>query len=447
MDRVVAQLPPPESALVAAVSQARGRPQAEYISMKVRHFSGTDGGRGAAGPVYRIHKELLRQGVSSRLWVASLNRREPEIRQLREPNFLRRRMLQLERFIEGRILNTMERAADDYVTSCFSGHDPVTVVRDDDPDIVQLHWIAASTLRLSRLARISIPIVWRMSDMWPFCGVEHCTSDIARFVAGYSRQNRPKNMQGIDVSRWAWEWKRRAYDGIKNLTIVSPSQWLADCARRSALFRDRNVVVIRTGCDTDTFYPRDKEACRTVLDLQKEKLIIVAGAQHWKWRIKGGDLLVDAVNKLLDVLPHSDFQLVLFGDDLDVFRGRLRCDVRYFGEVRSNMLMSILHAAADAFVAPSLQENLANTVLEAMACGTPCITFNIGGMPDAIDHKLNGYLAKPYDADDLAAGILWALTDTTSSHRECARQKIETCFNVEGQGRQFLSLYEQLVSG
>jgi hypothetical protein len=124
---------------------------------------------------------------------------------------------------------------------------PVPAVRNDKPDIVQLHWIGDSTIKVSRLARIQVPILWRLADMWAFCGVEHYTTDSVRFVAGYLKSNRPANLQGLDVSRWAWENKRRAYTRIRSLTVVAPSQWLADCAKQSALFRDRNVVVIKTG--------------------------------------------------------------------------------------------------------------------------------------------------------------------------------------------------------
>jgi glycosyltransferase involved in cell wall biosynthesis len=321
----------------------------------------------------------------------------------------------------------------------------VPAIRNDKPNIVQLHWVGNSALKVSRLSRISVPIVWRLADMWPFCGVEHYTTDTVRFVNGYSKSNRPANLQGLDVSRWAWENKRRAYSRIGSLTIVAPSQWLADCAKQSALFRDRNVVVIKTGCDTVTFHPREKDACREVLEIPKTKFIVLAGAGLLGTPRKGTNLLLEAINKLSNLMPAGAFQLVLFGDGEEDIKGSLTCATHCFGPVMSDLLLSTLYAAADVFVAPSRQENLANTVLEAMACGRPCVAFNIGGMADAIDHYLNGYLAKPYDTDDLAAGILWALTKTTQAHRESARQKIETLFNQEVEASDYRALYERLL--
>jgi glycosyltransferase involved in cell wall biosynthesis len=135
---------------------------------------------------------------------------------------------------------------------------------------------------------------------------------------------------------------------------------------------------------------------------------------------------------------------LLFGDGGEDTKRSPTCETHCFGPVTSDLRLSMLYAAADVFVAPSRQENLANTVLEAMACGRLDVAFDIGGMADAIDHCLNGYLAKPYDTDDLAAGILWGLTKTTSVNRESARKKIETFFNQELQVSQYRGLYERL---
>jgi glycosyltransferase involved in cell wall biosynthesis len=414
--------------------------------VKVTHFSGTDKGEGGAGrAAYGIHKGLLRLGIQSTLWVSTQERNEPEIRQLRHSNFpLAGRLRQVKQAIDRKLLSWVDESYDALSSGLF-GYDPVPAVRSDKPDIVQLHWFGNSIIKVSRLSRIQVPIVWRLADMWAFCGVEHYTTDGVRFVDRYSKSNRPANLQGLDVSRWAWENKRRAYSRIRSLTIVAPSQWLADCAKQSALFRDRNVVVIKTGCNTMTFHPREKDACREVLEIPKNKFIVLAGAGELRAPRKGPNLLVEAVNKLSNLMPAGAFQLVLFGNGGDDIKQKLTCNTHCFGLVTSDLFLSILYAAADVFVAPSRQENLANTVLEAMACGRPCVAFNVGGMPDAIDHCWNGYLAKPYDTDDLAAGILWGLTQTTQAHRESARRKIETFFNQELQASQYRALYEKLL--
>ena len=111
------------------------------------------------------------------------------------------------------------------------------------------------------------------------------------------------------------------------------------------------------------------------------------------------------------------------------------------------MSLAIVYSAADIYIAPSIQENLSNTVMEALACGTPCVAFNIGGMPDLVEHKKTGYLGRPFEVDDLAKGIKWVLADSArwqilSQH---AREKAEKEYNIENVVRQYIKLYEELV--
>lgn len=413
--------------------------------MKVTHFSAAHEGTGAANAATRIHRECLRLGMRSRMWVTQSGSDEPEVGLLRRRAGLAGRLCErVERAWETHLLTGVQARADYVLSTGRFGHDAARVARAAAPDLVQLHWIAGGSFQLSRIAGISKPIVWRLPDMWPFCGVEHLMEDSRRFVEGYSPANRPTDLAGWDVSAWAWENKRRTYARLRNLTIVTPSRWLADCARRSALFRNRKVVVIKTGCDTEVFQPRDQAACRTVLDMPADRRIILAGATCMKTRWKGGDLLVEAVNQLV-ATGNTPFELVIFGRGGEAVQERVKCPVRCFGTVKSERLMAALYAAADVFVAPSRMENMANTVLEAMACGTPCAAFEIGGMPDMIEHGVSGWLAKPFDTNELAAGLRAVLANPTSERRAAARRRIERDFTVAEQGRQYQALYASLL--
>jgi glycosyltransferase involved in cell wall biosynthesis len=415
--------------------------------MKVTHFSALHEGTGAANAAYRIHKGLLALGIQSTLWVTGQEGNAPDVRRLNSRNFIRRRQQQVERFIDFRLMKGLQSRTDYVLSSGFFGQDPIPVILDEKPDIVQLHWIGGGSIKLSRLARIRTPIVWRLPDMWPFCGVEHLTNDSRRYIDGYSHHNRPPDLQGLDLGRLAWKNKRRTYERIKNLTIVTPSRWLADCARQSALFRDREIVTIKTGCNLEVFHPRERDACRKVLDIPQDKLVILAGATSLGGQWKGSDLLAEAVNKLSHLQPPSSFEVILFGEGGNDLEKVFPCRVRNLGRVRSKLLMSMLYSAADVFVAPSRLENLANSVLEAMSCGTPCVAFSVGGMPDAIDHGVNGYLATPYDTDDFAAGILAMMTRGDQQHRIAAREKMEREFSADGQALQYRALYESILSG
>ncbi len=413
--------------------------------MKITHFSAAHEGTGAANAATRIHRECLRLGMRSRMWVTQPGSEEPEVRVLRRRGGLAGRLCErFERQWETRLLADVQARSDYVLSTGRFGHDAARVARADAPDLVQLHWIAGGSFRLARLPGIAVPIVWRLPDMWPFCGVEHLMEDSRRFTEGYSPANRPADLTGTDISAWAWENKRRTYAHLRSLTIVTPSRWLADCVRRSALLRDRNVVVIKTGCDTSTFRPREQAACRHVLDLPADRRIILAGATCMKTRWKGGDLLVQAINQLAGSAT-TPFELVLFGQGGEAIQQQVKCPVRCLGKVKSEQLMAALYAAADVFVAPSRMENMANTVLEAMACGAPCVAFDIGGMPDMIEPGVNGELAKAFDTGELAHGIRAILNQPAPARRAAARRKIELEFSVAEQGRQYHALYQSLL--
>jgi glycosyltransferase involved in cell wall biosynthesis len=119
----------------------------------------------------------------------------------------------------------------------------------------------------------------------------------------------------------------------------------------------------------------------------------------------------------------------------------------YVGNLKDDVSLAALYAAADVFVAPSIQENLSNTVMEALACGTSCVAFDIGGMPDLIEHRCNGYLARPFDAADLAEGMRWIL-DNDQRRQELslrARQKVLEEFAMPVVARRHLELYRRVL--
>ena len=380
------------------------------MSLAVSHFSGSDATGGASGAAIRIHWGLLKLGVRSKLWVAHRENRIPDVALLRHNSFVRRRWRSIEQYFDGRMLSSAQVGATDTVSTSFFGHDPLPSIKMDAADIVQLHWIGGMVLSLSKLKHIKQPIVWRLPDMWAFCGVEHYTMDSQRFRDGYTQTNRSPDEIGIDISRWVWKHKKQIYNKIKRLTIVCPSQWLACCARESAILYDREIVVIKTGCDTETFRPLERIMCRRLLGLPADIPLVLIGAAGLQSRRKGIDLFVKAVTSLHNDATCPDFAVAVVGMGNKDLHSGLSVAVHEMGFIQDSLHMSLLYNAADVFVAPSRQENLANTVLESLACGTPCVAFNIGGMPDAIDHKINGWLAVPYSTEELATGIRWLLT-------------------------------------
>jgi glycosyltransferase involved in cell wall biosynthesis len=337
----------------------------------------------------------------------------------------------------------------DYVLSTGAcGFDIRKIMDDERPDIVQLHWIGGSAFRLTSLEGIRIPVVWRLSDQWAFCGVQHLEPDPSTYSRPAPRRanwfSRRKNIsEHVRHSKWV------TYNTIDNLVLVCPSHWLASETRRSALLGNRPVELIPTSCDTELFSPKDRNACRAALGLSADKHIVLVGATSMGTHWKGLDLFVAAMEQLSAGNPDGRaLEVLTFGQDpFDVPQLKGSVDVSHLGPIRDRRLMSILYCAADVFAAPSRMENLSNAVLESLACGTPVVAFDIGGMPDMIDHKMNGYLAAPFSTADFAGGIRWALDQREREGvRVTCRQKVLNGFSVEQEIGRYIALYERLAS-
>jgi len=414
--------------------------------MKVVIASTSDGKQGGFAAAYRLNQGLRSLDVDSKMLVGTKTRTDSSIV---EPQSQHAKLW-------SRIAPTLEkfptrfcRCEDDKLSAAWVPDNIVSRVNTLSPDIVNLHWVNNGFMRLETLKKFKIPIVWTLHDMWAFTGGEHYTMDSSRYREGYTVNNRQSGEQGWDFKRWVWNRKKRAWGNVRNLTLVTPSRWLADCARDSALFNKTRVDVIANGINHTLFKPRDRTAVREILGLPQDKHLVLFGAVNaTSDRRKGFHLLEEALKYVSSGQNATDVELVVFGgstEKKEINEHGLVC--HYLGQFNDELSLSLVYSSADVFVAPSLQDNLPNTVLESMACGTPVIAFNIGGMPDMIEHQKNGFLAHAYEARELAEGIQWVVSDADRWRwlSESARSKVETSFTLKVQASNYLHLFEELM--
>lgn len=311
-----------------------------------------------------------------------------------------------------------------------------------NPDIVHLHWVAGGFLKIEDFANINQPIVWTLHDMWPFTGGCHYSGQCKRYlekcgccpVLGSNKEN--------DLSSQVFNRKNKAWRN-KKMTIISPSRWLADCAKSSSIFSLSQIHVIPNGIDTGLFKPEEKKLARIKLGLPQDKKLVLFGAvSPTKDKRKGFVYLQQA----LKTLSKNDVALVIFGkinENLDIAGHK----IYNVGNINDDHKLVSLYSAADVFVAPSIQENLSNAVMESLSCGTPVVAFDIGGMPDMIDHQKNGWLAKPFNTDDLGEGIQWILNSANKSEdlNMNARQKVVDNFEISKIAHRHLELYRSIL--
>lgn len=315
------------------------------------------------------------------------------------------------------------------------------------PDVINLHWINNGFMRVESLIKFrDMPVVWTLHDMWPFCGIKHYSSDDKRYIYGYLPENRPKNEAGFDFNRWLWNRKNKVFKGLRNFTAVAPSNWMGECAKKSAMFHDKKIRIIPYGINQDIFKPEDQLVVKKGLGLPNNKKLVLFGAVNGlKDNRKGFDLLQAAI-KLL-VQKRNDVELIVFGSSKPNATFNMGCKLHIMGKIQDEEKISSIYNAADVFVVPSREDNLPNTVLEALSCGTPVVAFRIGGIPDMIEHKKNGYLAKPFEIQELADGIIYVLKskENWENLSRVSRGKILTDFNFELQARRYLDLYEGML--
>jgi glycosyltransferase involved in cell wall biosynthesis len=319
----------------------------------------------------------------------------------------------------------------------------VKLINNSDADIVNLHWIQRETMSIKDISKIKKPIVWTLHDMWAFCGAEHHTND-NRWRDGYYSNNRPNYESGFDLNRWTWNRKKKYWK--TPIQIVTPSAWLAKCVSESALMKNWPVSVIPNPIDTDQWTPMDKKKARQLLNLSQDANLILFGAAGGEKNLhKGYDLLLSALEYVKADKKIKKIELVVFGQSKPKSQPDLGFPIHYFGHLNNDLILRTLYSAADVMVVPSRQDNLPNTAVEAQACGTPVVSFNIGGLPDIIDHQKTGYVARAFDIRDLANGIIWVLEQGFSSKlSNNARKRAVEKFSEKKIAEHYVNIYKKL---
>ncbi|MBX9108674.1 glycosyltransferase family 4 protein [Parabacteroides johnsonii] len=320
----------------------------------------------------------------------------------------------------------------------LSGHPLVK-----DADIIHLHWINQGFLSLKdieELVKLNKPIVWTMHDMWPCTGICHHARDCEKFQMICESCFFLKS-KGKDLSTSVFDKKLSLYKEA-NITFVGCSRWLSGKAKKSYLLRDKTVLSIPNPIDTEVYHPMDQDMTRELLGLPSGKRLLLFGALNVTDKRKGIDYLIEALRKI----EKQDVELVVFGQAKDDIRGLFPVPIHSMGYLSDESKIVALYNAVDMFITSSLEENLPNTIMESMACGTPCVGFEIGGIPEMIDHKINGYVASYKDASDLANGIRWVLEheDQQALSDACVK-KVQENYTEEVVAKQYMALYKRLL--
>ena len=277
-------------------------------------------------------------------------------------------------------------------------------------DLLHLHWLQDEFLSVEAIGRLRGPVVWTLHDTWPFCGSEHYPLDAQdqRFALGYSRGSRSELDRGLDLDRWTWLRKGKAWRSLlPRLQLIAPSRWMAEQASRSALLHGVPCQVLPNAIP-QVFRPSEPSQARAALGWPQDKRLILFGAIDATDPRKGADLLQAALRCLVHQ-NSGQLMAVILGQSQPKQTQDWPIPVLYSGRFHDDVSLALAYAAADVVVVPSRMDNLPQSATEAIACGTPVVAFDQGGMADVIAHRQTGWLAESFDPEALAQGIRWAL--------------------------------------
>jgi glycosyltransferase involved in cell wall biosynthesis len=420
--------------------------------MLVTHLSFSDGVGGAAIAAHRLHEGLGRLGVASRMLVAEKSTRDENVTAVvPDRNFNRRlrRRLRSEIIVRQFARHRGTRPAHlDAFSDDRAAEIGALLEMLSRSGIYHLHWVAGLLDYRSFFRSIPghVPLVWTLHDMNPFTGGCHYTAGCDRFAAGCGACPALGSTEDFDLSAAIFGRKRTAYGRLQpeRVRVVAPSRWLSREASRSVLFRRFEITTIPYGLDTEAFRPRTRAIARDVFGIPQEMRIIMFAAQWLDIHRKGLDLLLAALDGL-NVDGKIGLVSVGGGRPFDTLGGT------HFplGELKSERLMSFAYSTADVFVSPSREDNLPNVLLEAMACGTPTVAFEVGGIQDIVRPGVTGLLATAENVRSLRHAIVAILSDDQKREamsRESRRIAIQE-YRLELQAERYCRVYQQLLEG
>ena len=411
--------------------------------MKILHINTFDTNGGAARAAYRLHRALLAESVDSKMLVQKKTSDDSTV--ISPTSQLEKGINLFRPTLDGLPVKKYKSRTQTLFSPAWLPFSQIPKkIAQINPDIVHLHWICGGMMSVHDLAKINKPIVWTLHDMWAFTGGEHYDEDQQHYLSQCGASEVLSSNKDNDLSRKGWKQKYKVYKQKGNMAIVGLSNWIHQAAKSSSLLKNKNNIQLPNPINTVAFAPYSKIEARRLLNLPLDKKLVLFGAiDATSDPRKGFSHLFKALKK---IEPES-IELVIFGSSQPDTPLDFKQLVHYLGHLNDDVSLRALYNAADVMIVPSLQENLSNAIMESLACGTPVVAFNVGGNSDMIEHINNGYLAQPFDTDDLARGIEWVL-DTPNYQQLCdnAREKVLTHFDSQIVAKQYIALYKEILA-
>jgi len=419
-------------------------------NMKVVILNTSERTGGAAIAANRLMKALINSGIEAKALVLNKQTGNENVSSIQSSLF--NRLLTKFNFLWERwvifVYNRFTRKNLFRVSIANTGFDLSKHPLVKDADIIHIHWINQGFLSLRGLGKLfemGKPVFWTMHDMWACTGVCHHARECDKYQTQCHNcfyLNKPGHN---DLSHQVFNKKKTIYQSGK-IIFITCSRWLKSNAEKSALLSGQKIFSIPNPIDTSLFRPINKSLCREKFSLPNNKKLILFGAVKISDERKGIHYLIDAIEIISKQSKAENLELIIFGNSNMDLSKISTLKVNYLNFLSNEEDINAMYNAADVYVTPSLEENLPNTIMESLACGTPCVGFNVGGIPEMIDHTVNGYVAEYESAEDLAAGILWVLDNSEKLNLpDACMKKVQNCYTNDRVADQYIQLFKDLL--
>ena len=417
--------------------------------MKIVHIA-TETAGGAGRAAYRLHRALREIGVDSAMLVS---KKHPNDRDVRQTSQVSDWTSYLGNLVQHYYLDR-HRSADwnTHFSLAWSGVDLSDHPLVRDADVIHLHWLwnFQSTASLGRLMGLGKPVVWSFHDQRAFTGGCHYSAGCRQYETGCANCPQltadPAGWTAAVVADQARLWQRDA------VTVIGLSTWMADCARKSWVWRNSRIEVIPNCVEADIYLPQDKRKCRQKLGVPEDAKCVLFGADHGAEIRKGFHRFLKSLERCSEdpwfaaEVAARRICFICFGNP-GPEATQSPVSIQSLGYLLNDEDLSLAYGAADFFVLPSIEDNLPNTVLESMSCGTPVLALDVGGLRDMVIEGATGWLVPPDDEQRLAAALLQLLRGTIPTAKMAMSCRAHVCghFAPGLQARRFSDLYAELI--
>ncbi|MDB4070130.1 glycosyltransferase [Candidatus Pelagibacter sp.] len=400
------------------------------MKIKVLHVVGGSLTNGAAKGANVLHEALLSLKIDSKL----LNDSTPKVRNIDKKiifindTFFKRIINNIFVYLEKILKSIFLHAPRETFTLGFFGFDITKLKEYKNADIIHIHWLNQGFIKLGSLSKINKPLVWTMRDMWSFTGGSHYTMDFEKYEKSY-------------ISKIIKNFKKKNYN--KNFHFIAVSDWLRNKAQKSSTLKEYDIKRIYNNINTNDFDIITKKQAKSFLKISTKKKIILYGAQNPQSKRKGWSIFIRTLKKL----DNTKYFLLIFGnfwsqESLD----KIGIEYKSLGFINDKKILNNTYSSADLFVASSIEDAWPKTFAEAMYCGTPVVCFDNTSISEIVDHKVNGYIVKNFDADLLKKGIDWLSKEImkNSFNKNSSRIKISN-FSGDVIAKKYIKFYKKIL--